>query len=294
MSEFRKIGVLGSPGAGKSLFGLSAPGVEQHVWGSNEATSALNFRGRADILPPVKLDWYDTLTPEEKAKFTDEKVSEQEVALLIQRARAKNIIRYRRYLYSLKANIGERKAIFLDNGTPFAQDFEDYVKVVYAKEFETKEGNFNSIAYAIRYKNELSDFLRMIVELPCHVVMSFHIAMTLDEATAAKADFMKDTAKGIKYPKEWQPLIMGAAKYILPGIFDYVFFMYTKENPGQATQYLAKLEADDSTVGIAKERLNPFDNAREIAFPKCHAFEFLDKSINEYLVSGKPVSSKGK
>ena len=294
MSEHRKIAVLGSPGSAKSTFGLSAPGVEQHVWGSNEAATAMNFKTRTDILPPVKFDWFDTLTDEEKNKFTDEKVSEKDIALLIQKARAKNIIRYRRYLYGLKRDIGARKTIFLDNVTPFAQDFEDYVKVVYADEFITKEGNFNSISFAIKYKNELSDFLRMMVELPCHVVMSFHIAMTLDEATAAKADFMKDTAKGIKYSKEWQPMIMGQAKYLLPGIFDWVFYMWTKENPGQATQYLAKLEADDSIVGIAKSRVQPFENPREIQFPKNNAFEFFDKAIEAYLKDSKPAPSRAK
>lgn len=294
MSTFRKIAVLGSPGAGKSLFGLSAPGVEMHQWGSNEFTSALNFAERKDILPPVKFDWYDTLDDAEKAKLVDEKVTETEVSLLIQKARAKNIMRYRRYLYGLKANIGDRKTIFLDNGTPFAQDFEDYVRVVYAREFETKEGNFNSIGFAIKYKNELSDFLRVITELPCNVIMSFHIVMTLDEANAAKANFMSDTAKGIRYPKEWQPMVMGAAKYILPGIFDWVFFMYTKEMPGQATQYLAKLEADDSTVGNAKARLQPFDNPREIQFPYKKGFEFLDNAITQYITSGKPSPSRAK
>lgn len=291
---FHKIALLGSPGSSKSTVGLSYPGVEQHVFGSNEETTAMNFGDRKDILPPVKLDWYDCLSPEDKAKMKDETVSEIDIANIIQKARAKNIIRYRRYIYSLKENIGERKTIFLDNGTPFAQDFEDYVRVVYAREFETGQGNFNSIAFAIKYKNEMTDFLRLLVSLPAHVVVSFHITMTMDEANAAKSDFMKDTAKGIKYAKEWQPMIMGQAKYMLAGIFDWVFYLWTQENPGQATKYLAKLEADDATVGIAKSRLQPFDNPREIAFPKNRAFEFFDKALQECAQSGKQQVSKAK
>ncbi len=187
---------------------------------------------------------------------------------------------------NLKGEPTELKTVFLDNGTPFADDFQDYVKVVYAKEFETKEGNYNSIAFSIKYKSELADFLRMLTELPCNVVASFHINMTLDEANAAKADFMKDAGKWIKYTKEWQPMLMGQSKYILPGIFDYCFYLWIEESAGQATKYLAKLEADDSTVGIAKSRFQPFDNPRRIEFPKNHAHEYFTKAI-EVKLGGK-------
>ena len=305
------VALLGSPGAGKSSVGLSYPGVEQHVFGSSEETTALNFSARKDVTIPYKRDWYDMLTDVERAKFTDEKVSETELGVLMATARTRNIIKYRRYLYQLKYEFSlgkpvmrknaegeefELKTIFLDNGTPFSDDFQDYVKMVYAKEFETKEGNYNSIAFSIKYKAEIADFLRMMTEISpkLNVVASFHIAMTLDEANAAKADFMKDTAKGVRYPKEWQPMLYGQAKYVLPGIFDYVYFLWVKENPGQANQYVAKLEADDSTVGIAKSRLQPFDNPREIMFPKNHMHDFFTNAINEYLASGKPSASKSK
>ena len=279
------------------------------MFGSNEDATAMNFIGRKDILKPVKLDWYAALTPEEQAKFTDEKVSEAEVGRLTKLARAKKIARYQRYIYQLKNELAsgkpvmrpnrggeqvELKSIFLDNGSPFSQDFQDYVEVVFAKEFETKEGNFNSIAFSIKYQSEITDFLRVLVELPCHVGMSFHIAMALDEATAAKADFMKDTAKGIKYAKEWQPLLYGKAKYALAGLFDYVFYLWAEENPGQPNKYLAKLEADDSTVGISKSRLQPFDNPRRIEFPKNKAFEFFDAAIQSYLKTGTPSPSTAK
>src|SRR3990167_8434021 len=137
-----KIAFLGSPGTAKSTCGLSYPGVEQHCWGSSEDTTAANFIVRTDILPPIKLDWYDTLTEEEKAKFTDEKVSELDIALLTKKARAKNVARYRRYLYQVKQALAEQsrpelQTIFLDNLTPFAQEFEDYTEIVWGKDFLT-------------------------------------------------------------------------------------------------------------------------------------------------------------
>lgn len=291
----RNIAVLGCPGTAKSTFGLSAPGVEQHIWGSSEDTTSENFSDRKDILTPIKFDWYEALKEDEKKKFTDENTSEITVGELIKTARARNIARYRRYLYGLKngasGDTSGRKTLFMDNGTPFSQDFEDYVRIVYGAEFATKEGNFNSIAFAIKYKNEYADFMRVFLELPYNCIVSYHISMTLDEATAAKADFMKDTAKGIKYPKEWQPMVMGQAKYLLAGLYDYVFYMWTEEAPGQPTRYLAKLEADDSTVGIAKGRVQPFLNPRRIEFPKNKGFEYLENAIKVYRETGKPFDN---
>ena len=304
----------GLPGSAKSTCGLSYQGVEQHIWGSSEETSALNFVGRTDILQPVKLSWYDMLTDMEKTKFTNDKVKadgvpevqEAEVAGLIALGRARNIRRYRQYLYRLKNELtsgqpvmrpnlaGEPtklETIFLDNLAPFADDFQDYVKVVYEKDFLTKEGNYNSIAFSIKYKQEITDFLRMLTDLPCHVVMSCHIVMTLDEQTAAKANFMEDTKKGIRYPKEWQPMLMGQAKYMLAGLFDYAFFCQTQESPGKANRYLMKLEADDSSVGIAKPRIQPFINPRELEFPKNQFYPVFNEALNDYLKTGKPVAN---
>jgi hypothetical protein len=302
------IALLGAPGAGKSTLGLSAPGVQQHVFGSSEETTARNFTSRKDILKPWKSDWFACLDEKQRAKFVDETVKETELVPLMSLARTQNIIKYRRYLYGLKNEFlsgnpvmrpslagepTELKSIFLDNGSPFADDFQDYVKMVFSKEFETKEGNFNSIAFSIKYKSELSDFLRMATEIPCNVIMSFHIGMAYDQADAAKANFMTDTAKGIRYAKEWQPMLMGQAKYILAGLFDYVFYLWAEENPGQPTKYLAKLEADDSTVGIAKSRLQPFVNPRRIVFPKNEMFPYFEKAILEFEKTGKQVDNKG-
>ena len=288
----RKIALLGCPGSSKSTCGLSAPGIEQHEFGSNESATAENFGNRKDILKPIKFSWYDCLDEKEKAQFTDEAVSEIKIVEITKLARAKNIAKYRRYLYKIKSeSSGDRKSIFMDNGTPFSQDFEDYVRVVYSNEFATKEGNFNSIAFAIKYKNEYSDFMRMFLDLPYHVIVSYHIAMTLDEQTAAKADFMKDTAKGIKYPKEWQPMVMGQAKYLLAGLYDFAFYLWTEEAPGQPTKYLAKLEADDSSVGLAKSRIQPFANPRRIEFPKNRMFDYLEEALKVYKETGKPFDN---
>ena len=295
---FHSTVALGSPGSGKSTLGLSYPGVEQHVFGSAEEDTALGFVGRTDILKPVKLDWFECLSPEEQAKFSAEGTKEEELGLLSERARAKNLIRYRRYLYGLKADLlaGKRpelKTIFLDNFTPFALDFQDYVKVVYAKDFLTKEGNFNSIAFSIKYQQEVADFLRFFTSLPCHRVMSCHIGMTVDEETASKVNFMKDTQQGIKYPKEWQPLIMGKSKYIFSSIFTWAFFLDTEENPGQATKYFAKLEADTGTVGIAKSRLQPFVNPRRVEFPRTQFYPVFNAALETYLKTGQPVANPG-
>lgn len=297
MSTKRNIALLACPGGAKTTFGLSAPGVEQHVWGSSEEATRDNFPERVksgDILEPVKFNWYDCLDEKEKAKFTDESVSEIAIGELTKVARAKNIAKYRRYLYKLKNEHKpdeKRKTLFMDNGTAFSQDFEDYVRVVYGAEFATKEGNFNSIAFAIKFKNEYADFMRMFLDLPYNCIVSYHIAMTLDEATAAKADFMKDTAKGIKYPKEWQPMVMGQAKYLLAGLYDFAFYMWTEESAGQPTRFLAKLEADDSSVGMAKGRIQPFLNPRKIEFPKNRGFEYLEEALRVYRETGIPFNN---
>mgnify|MGYP001601527414 CR=1 FL=1 len=287
---------LGIPGTGKSVAGLSYPGVEMHEFGSSEFDTALGFVGRTDILPPVKLDWFDCLSEEEKAKFTNEQVNEVEIGLLTKRARAKNIARYRRYLYGLKKDLLEGKrselqTIFLDNFTPFSLDFQDYVEIVYGQEFITEKGNFNSIKFSIKYQQEVSDFLRFLVTMPCHVVLSCHVSMTVDEETAAKASFMEDTKKGIRYAKEWTPLIMGKSKYVFTGIFTWAFFLYTEERPGLSTRYFAKLEADSSTVGIGKSRVQPFVNPRQIEFPRCRFYPVFQQALEAYLKEGKLVAN---
>ena len=70
------IGLMSCPGGGKSTMGLSAPGVEQHVFGSSEELTSENFPERkksGDILPIVKPDWMDYLKLEERVKLLDRK-----------------------------------------------------------------------------------------------------------------------------------------------------------------------------------------------------------------------------
>lgn len=282
------VAVLGCPGTGKSTIGLSYPGVEQHVWGSSEEDTAKNFPKRTDILPAIKMDWFDCLTDVEKAKFSDEKTTEAEIAQLTKVARAKNIAKYRRYLYKLKSEIplGKRpelKSVFLDNGSPFALEFQDYVEVVFANEFITEKGNFNSIKYSMKYQSELTDFLRLFYSLPCHRIMSFHIAQALDEETSAKANFLQDTQKGIQRPKEWHPMIYGKTRYVIAGLPTFAFFLWCEENPGQLNKYYAKLEADTANVGIAKGRIQPFEKPSKIELPNGTFYEFLNQAIEKKL-----------
>ena len=286
-----RVAFLGCPGSSKSTCALSWPGVEQHVWGSNEEDTALNFVGRKDILPPIKMEWFDCLSDVDKTKFSVETTTETEIAQLTKKARAKNIAKYRRYLYSLKTLIpqGKRpelKTVFLDNGTPFAQEFQEYVEVLYASEFATKGGEFNSIRFSIKYQQELTDFLRLFYSLPCHTLMSFHISMNIDEETAAKADFMKDTQKGIKHQKEWQPMLYGKTKYVLAGIPTWAFYLWAEESPGKENEYYAKLEADSSNVGIAKSRIQPFDKASRIKLPKNTFYDYFNSAIERKLIGG--------
>lgn len=292
-----KIALLGSPGTGKSTMGLSYPGVEQHCWGSSEDTTAANFVGRTDILPAIRYDWYDTLTPEEQAKLSDEKVNELEIALLTKKARAKNVARYRRYLYSLKAaKLSEARpelqSILLDNFTPFSQEFEDYVEVVWGKEFLTKEGNFDTIAYYKRFASELSDFLRLFMSINCHTIITCHVAMLASEEVAANTSFMT-AAKTGGIRKEWQPMITGKARNILSAIPDWAFFLKVEESPGLPTKYVAKLESDEANVGVAKPRIQPFANPRRIEFPKNRFYEVFSEALETYAKTGIAVKNPG-
>ena len=289
---WHKLAVLGSPGTGKSTLGLSYPGVEHHVFGSSEDTTALNFVGRTDILPPVKFDWYDTLTPEERAKFADEKVSELDVALLTKKGRAKNVARYRRYLYGLKEALlkktrPEVQTIFLDNLTPFANEFEDYTEMVWAKDFVTKDGNFDTIGYYKRFSSELTDFLRLFMSLPCHTILSCHVAMLASEEASANVKFLEAAKTQVR--KEWQPMLTGKIRNVLAGIPDWVFFLKVEEQPGQATRYVAKLEADEQNVGVAKPRIQPFVNPRQLYFPRNQFYATFNGALEQYLKTGIPL-----
>lgn len=290
---YHRVALLGSPGTGKSTMGLSYPGVEQHVYGSSEESTIANFRDRKDILPPVKFDWFETLTPQEQAQFTDEKVTELVIADLTKKGRAKNVARYRRYLYKLKADLlaknrPEVQTILLDNLTPFADEFADYIEVVWQRDFVTEKGNFDSIAYYKRFRAELTDFLRLFFAMPCHAVLTCHVSMALGEETVANTKFLELAKTPVK--KEWLPMLTGQAKFVLAGIPDWVFFLKVEERSGLPNKYIAKLEADESVVGIAKPRINPFKNARQLTFPKGEFFATFQRALETYQQTGQAVA----
>ena len=290
---FHRTAFLGSPGTGKTTMALSYPGVQHHVFGSSEETTALNFIGRTDILPPVKLDWFETLTDVERAKFTDEKVSELDIAALMKLGRARNVARYRRLLYALKGDLLAKKrpeiqSIVLDNLSPFADEFADYVETVWGREFITKEGNFDTIAYYKRFASELADFIRLFMSLPCHTLLTCHIQMMASEEAAANTPFLKQAQQPLR--KEWSPLLMGRVRHLLAGIPDWVFFLRVEEAPGQPTKYVAKLEADEQNVGVAKPRIQPFANPRRLEFSKNRFYETFQAALTSYLTDGTPVA----
>lgn len=291
-------GLFGQPGSSKSTIGLSFPGVEQHVFGSSEHYTAKNFVERKDILSPLVWDWMDFLKEEEKEKLFSEDESksdiekEREAGELKKLATARKIAKYRRYILKTKQDLktGKRpdlKTLFLDNGTPFVNEFADYIDVVFHNEFVTSGGNYDSIKFSIKFSKEFGDFIRLFNSLECNTVISFHVQMTVDEETAANVDFMNDAKKGVKHNKEFNPMVPGKVKYSLPGMFDHAFFLFTEESPGQPNKYIAKLEADSSNIGIAKARLNPFDNPRRIVLEKNGFYDQFMREYNKKFSTGK-------
>ena len=290
---WHKAAFIGLPGTGKTTMALSYPSVQQHCFGSSEETTAKNFVGRTDILPPLKLDWYETLKPEEKAKFTNEAITELEIAQLTKLGRARNVARYRRTLYGLKDALlnqtTEIQSVVLDNATPFAQEFEDYVEVVWGKDFLTKDGNFDTIAYYKRFGAEFTDFLRLFMSLPCHTLVTCHIGMIAPEEVAANTAFLQAAKMG-GVRKDWQPLLTGkAARNAIASVPDWTFFLKTEETPGQPTAYVAKLEADESNVGLAKPRIQPYKNPRQIRYTKNKFHEEFALALETYLKTGVQV-----
>lgn len=287
-----KIALLGQPGTGKSTAGLSYPGVNQHVFGGSEDATQEAFKEKGHIRGTVKFNWYECLSPEEKKKFEDEGVPETEIALLTKKARCKNIAKYRRYVYKLKNELATlpeaeraKRTEFLDNLTPFSEEFQAYVEYLYKDEFETKGGNFDSIAFARKYKNEMTDFLRLFYSLECNVVVSCHVAMTVDQESAANVNFLQQST--VKVNKEWHPLIMGQTKFVFAGIPDFAFFMWVEENAGQANKYYAKIIADEANVGIGKARIQPFERPNKIPIPPFRFYQFLEEQLTKYKQGGK-------
>ena len=292
---FHKVIFNGLPGTGKSTCALSYPGVEQIVFGADEEVTALTFRGRSDILPAVKPDWFTRLTPEEQLKFTDEKVDELTVAKLTKIGRARNVRWLRQYLARTKLDLlatkrPELQTLVLDNWTPFAQEYEDYIEIIYGNEFVTKEGGWDTAAYYKRFGSQLSDFLRNFMSLPCHTIVTCHISMMMPEEQAAVTPFFQQAKAGGK--REWLPLVTGkVARNAMAAVPAYRFFLKTEERPGLSSRFIAKLEADEANVGMATARIQPFRNPREICFPRRQFYQVFNQALTEYLETGTPVAN---
>jgi hypothetical protein len=112
--------------------------------------------------------------------------------------------------------------------------------------------------------------------------------MVAPEETAANTQFLQAAKMG-GVKKEWQPLLTGKARHVLAGIPDWVFFLHVEEAAGQPTKYLAKLEADEANVGVAKPRIQPFTNPRRIQFPRNEFYSKFNQALTDYLTTGKPV-----
>jgi len=279
-----KVILLGEPGAGKSTCGLSYPGVQQHCWGSTEDDTALGFKGREDILAPVKFNWRDCLTDKERLLFEkpDEKVDvlirHKQLLPIINKAKARNVARYLDYLESLSIRIKHGneprlKTVFLDNFTPFSEDLWVYTEMLHGDDYGDKQ------AFKLHgdYQNYLSHVLDLLIGMDCHTVVSCHVQMVLDEETSAKTNFLEQSKVAVR--KEWQPYLMGKYKFRLAGKFTFAFYLYTETSPGQPTKYLAKVEADSQNVGVGKARVQPFDNPRKIVLPKGTFYQFLEDAL---------------
>ena len=272
---------IGLPGTSKSTCGLSFPGVEQNVWGAGEELTAKNFSNRSDILPHRKWDWFNYLSDEDKVKLVDESKEAWEKDIIINKAKYKCICAFESYIYKLKVEIPqdkrpELKTFFLDNGTPFADTYKAYVLIKHEDDIITDKGNFDGRKFYPKYATDLSTFFQTLVSLPINVVVAFHTQYSVDEENAAKVM----EKEGQKLPKEWLPDIEGRLRFQLGGLFSYAFFLKVVEEPGKGNTYIAKLEADESTVGIAKSRFQPFENPRKIVLPKNNFYEFLVENIN--------------
>ena len=113
--------------------------------------------------------------------------------------------------------------------------------------------------------------------------------MMASEEVAASVKFLDQAKVSIK--KEWSPLLTGRSRHVLAAIPDWVFFLRVEESPGQSTKYVAKLEADEQNVGVAKPRLQPFVDPRRLLFPKGQFYQVFSQAIEAYQKSGKPVSN---
>ena len=301
------LGIFGLPGSGKSTIGLSHPGKLLHwVFGSSEETTQKNFLGRTD-LETVKFNWMDVLKPESQAKFlapplvsTKFEEDEREKSLIAQVAKAKVIAHCWYLIRQLRKDRQAGKAqeygtVLLDNATPLAQLFEDYIQVVQKHQVFDKSGELKGPAYGQIYQAELMDFFRdfcALTDVGLHAIFTCHVGMNLSEEEAAKVRFfdLADPKRALP-PKEWQPLIMGKSRFRLASVPDYALFTEVETPPGLPTKFIARLEPSQSNIGIGKPRIQPFERPRELLFPKGRFYEVFSKAIETYQTTGKVVAN---
>lgn len=285
--------LLGEPGVGKTLAGLSFPGVEHHVWGSREHDTAMNFQGRTDILPPVTMNWQDEYTAKDREEIA--KIEKSADDILVKRkmkeiyrdkAKARAVAKYFDYLESLKGEIeaGKRpelKTIFLDNFTPYQEDLWTYTTMLHGSDYTEK----NQWNLHTDFQNDIKHTFDLYDKLGLNVVVSCHVSMDLEEETKAKTNFLEQAK--VANRKEWFPNMQGKFKYQLAGKFSYAFYMFTEEALGQDTKYFSKIICDSQNVGVAKNRFNPFEgnsehqSGRKIKMPKGSFYQFLSEAINK-------------
>jgi len=272
-----KIILLGEPGVGKSTCGLSYPGVEQHVFGSTEETTAKGFKGRTDILPHVKFQWRDCYSDKDREtmakikKDSEPLTQEKLIAPYVNKAKARNVKKYIDYLEQLEVDVkaGKRpelKSIFLDNWTPFSEDLWIYTEMIYGDSYSEKEG-FKIWGDYYATCDRVLDLLNTI---DLHAIASCHVAMELDEETKAKVSFFDQAKHAAK--KDWEPFMLSKYKFRLAGKFDYAFQLFTDEVTGQPNKYYMKSK---------KARINPFDKVGHIPLPKGTFYEFFNNKLTE-------------
>ena len=272
--------LAGLPGTSKTTCALSFPGVEQSVWGIGEEETRENFVGREDILPCVKWLWRDQLSEVEKDELADDQTSDRRLEELECKGKHANIVKFKKYIYKTARQVekGDRPELLtfvVDNLCPLAEEFKYYIMTKYRDDIYTREGNFDGRKFWPKYLDELKALIRLIVDLPVNVVITSHVALSIEEENASKA--FEPGAQ--KLNKEWLPNLDGKIRFEIGGLFSYCFFLWVEESPGKPNKYYAKAEADDRNIGLAKVRFQPFPNPRRIELKKNAFYEQLTTAM---------------
>lgn len=280
MSIKQKVLLMGEAGAGKSTAGLSYTGVEQIVWGSTEETTSEGFKGRTDILKPVKFQWRDCITEAEHTAIAkimasgDELSQDKMIAPIHDKARARAVSKLFKYLDQLYHDVkaGKRpelKTVMLDNFSPLSQDIMVYTLALHGDEISEKE-SFKIWDKFYFYCDKVFDLMNAI---DAHAIVTCHVAMALDEEVASKVPFFEQTK--VMSKKDWQPFVTGKYKFRIKSKFDYAFFLYNEEELGKPMQYYAELS------GLGKGRIDPFEGNGKIKIPKGNFYQFINEALHK-------------